>query len=202
MRFFLKKILRALCGGSGANICAQSRCSRRYWVTCARARTSPPPAPGPHKNHEPTLRQANMNRWESTPARTIELVLKTTHTGRGLLELAGNAVRAINPRLLPTPPAGEEETGHDVCFLGVAGEDDYDKVVYCDDLPHGQRGIIGSWYLDPQRHAVEYVVIPMICFAVVRSVLPTIAKYPEKNAPKLNPPNAIKLLTLVTVIIQ
>mmetsp|Transcript_4961 Transcript_4961/g.11168 ORF Transcript_4961/g.11168 Transcript_4961/m.11168 type:complete len:320 (-) Transcript_4961:1460-2419(-) len=121
---------------------------------------------------------------------------------QGLLELAGNAVRAINPRLLPTPPAGEEETGHDVCFLGVAGEDDYDKVVYCDDLPHGQRGIIGSWYLDPQRHAVEYVVIPMICFAVVRSVLPTIAKYPEKNAPKLNPPNAIKLLTLVTVIIQ
>jgi len=119
-----------------------------------------------------------------------------------LLELAGNAVRAINPRLLPKPPPGEEETGHDVCFLGPEGEEDYDKVVYCESLPHGQRGIIGSWYLDPQRHVIEYVAISMICFAVMRAVLPTIVKYPGKNAPKLNPPNALKLLTLVTFIVQ
>ena len=119
-----------------------------------------------------------------------------------LLEIAGNAVRAINPRLLPKPPPGEEETGHDVCFLGPSGEDDYDKVVYCADLPHGQRGIIGSWYLDPQRHVIEYFAISMACFAVIRAVLPTIIKYPEKKASNLDPPKAFKLLTLVTFIIQ
>lgn len=112
-----------------------------------------------------------------------------------LLSLAGDAVKSINPSLLSLPPPSTEESGQDVCYLGPNGEDDHQNVTYCEDLPEGQRAMVGSWYIHPERHFCEFVAFVAISSIVIRMLLPALSRYPEKKADDLNPPLFMKSLT-------
>ena len=112
-----------------------------------------------------------------------------------LISGAGNLVKAINPSILRFPPPSVEESGSDVCYLGPNGEDEHEHVIYCKDLPDGQRGMVASWYIHPERHAVEFVVFVVITSAIILALLPTLSRYPKNKADNLNPPLFIKLIT-------
>jgi hypothetical protein len=62
-----------------------------------------------------------------------------------LLAIAGDLVKSINPSLVSSPPPSTEQTGNDVCYLGPNGDDEEKYLVYCKDLPDGQRAMVGSW---------------------------------------------------------
>ncbi|KAL7534291.1 hypothetical protein ACHAXR_007904 [Thalassiosira sp. AJA248-18] len=113
-----------------------------------------------------------------------------------IIELAGDIVKSINPSLLSSPPPSIEESGRDVCYLGPNGEDDHQHVIYCKDLPAGQRGMVGSWYIHPERHVIEFVAFVTISSIIVLRLLPNLSRYPEKKAGNLNPPLFIKATTL------
>eukprot|EP00804_Cyclotella_cryptica_P002889 CCRYP_009373-RB/>CCRYP_009373-RB protein AED:0.35 eAED:0.35 QI:237/1/1/1/1/1/2/659/193 len=119
-----------------------------------------------------------------------------------LLELAGGFIKSVNPSLLPLPPPGNEKTGSDVCYLGPHGEEAKQYLVYCKDLPEGQRAMVGSWYLDPERHAIEYIAFVAISLMTILAILPRLSRYPPENAKKLNPPLLIKIVTLFTFTSQ
>ena len=119
-----------------------------------------------------------------------------------ILAIAGEYAKFINLSLLPVPPPNTELSGHDVCYLGPHGEDDFRHVTYCKDLPDGQRAMVGSWYLHPERHVVEYMVYVAISCLLIRSILPTVSQYPKSHAGKLNPPRFIQLITLMIYTCQ
>lgn len=114
-----------------------------------------------------------------------------------VLSLAGNIVKSINPSLLSYPPPSIEESGHDVCYLGTRGEDDRQSVIYCRDLPLGQRGMVGSWYIHPERHMLESIAFVIISCSIIIRILPTLSKFPEKQSDNLNPPLLIKIATFI-----
>ena len=78
---------------------------------------------------------------------------------RNLVSKAGELFHPLNPSLLDTPPPHVEETGHDVCYLGPNGETGHEHVVYCEDLPTGVRTNVSTWYLNPERHAMEWLAV-------------------------------------------
>jgi len=103
----------------------------------------------------------------------------------------GDAVKSVNPTLLSSPPPSTEESGHDVCYLGLESF----SVVYCRDLPAGQRAMVGSWYLSPERHAMECLAFVTVSCLVVRAISPRLSTYPTQHADKLVPPLLIKIAT-------
>mmetsp|Transcript_31593 Transcript_31593/g.66007 ORF Transcript_31593/g.66007 Transcript_31593/m.66007 type:complete len:357 (+) Transcript_31593:57-1127(+) len=115
---------------------------------------------------------------------------------------AGRLVRAVNPSMLATPPPPTEESGYDVCYLGPNGEDDPELLVYCKDLYEGQRGMVGSWYLTPERHIIEYISAVAISSTIIRALLPKLSRYPDDQVDNLNPPVFIKIPTCIFVSCQ
>ncbi len=114
-----------------------------------------------------------------------------------ILERAGDYAKSINLSLLPSPPPNTELSGHDVCYLGPNGEEDFRHVTYCKNLPDGQRAMVGSWYLHPERHVVEYMVYVAVSFLLIRIILPTVSQYPKSQSSKLHSPRFIKISTLI-----
>lgn len=112
-------------------------------------------------------------------------------------KMIAELVKSINPSLLPHPPPSTEQSGSDVCYLGPNGEEDIDFLVYCKDLPDGQRAMVGSWYIDPERHAIEYVAFVAVSLLVITVILPRLTRYPQEKADKLNPPMPIKVTTFL-----
>ena len=113
-----------------------------------------------------------------------------------LISTAGDIVKSINLSLLSYKPPAIEETGHDVCYLGKKyGENDHNSVTYCNDLPIGQRAMVGSWYLHPERHVIEYIVYVSISLILICTILPTLSRYPKNKADNMKLPLPMKLLT-------
>ncbi|KAL3807004.1 hypothetical protein ACHAXA_010480 [Cyclostephanos tholiformis] len=112
-----------------------------------------------------------------------------------LLSLAGEFVRSINPSLLDLPPPAIERSGHDVCYLGPNGEDSHDRVVYCRDLMEGHRAMVGSYYIHPERHVIEYVAVVVISLVIIRTVQPALSRHPKEEVIDLNPPPLVKIIT-------
>jgi hypothetical protein len=119
-----------------------------------------------------------------------------------LISMVGNAVRSINPTLLDFPPPAIEESGHDICYLGPNGESSTDHVVYCKDLMEGHRAMVASWYLPPERHVVEYVIVVLISVLIIRYVQPRLTRYPKEKANELTPPLLIKGITSIIYTCQ
>lgn len=119
-----------------------------------------------------------------------------------MVSFLGDFVRSINPSLVSSPPPGTEQTGSDVCYLGPNGEEDKDYLVYCKDLPNGQRAMIGSWYIDPERHAIEYIAFVAVSLILISLILPRLARYPKELASNLKPPTPIKVTTLLIYTCQ
>ena len=112
-----------------------------------------------------------------------------------IISTAGDILKSINLSLLSYKPPSIEETGHDVCYLGINGENDHNSVTYCNDLPIGQRAMVGSWYLHPERHVIEYIVYVSISLLLICAILPTLSRYPKNKANDMKIPLPMKLLT-------
>ena len=119
-----------------------------------------------------------------------------------LRAMVGNAIRSINPTLLDSPPPTIEQSGHDICYLGPNGESSTEHVVYCKDLMEGHRAMVASWYLPPERHVVEYVIVVLISVFLIRIVQPRLTRYPKEKANDLNPPLIIKVITSIIYTCQ
>jgi len=62
--------------------------------------------------------------------------------------------------------------------------------------------MVGSWYIHPDRHVVEYIAFVTISSIIIRTLLPTLSKYPAKKAYNLNPPLFMKIATLFIYVCQ
>lgn len=119
-----------------------------------------------------------------------------------LLSLAGDLVKTVNPSLLASPPPSTESSLNDICYLGPNGEDGADHVIYCKDLPEGLRAMVGSWYLHPERHVIEYIIFVTMSSLIIIGLLPRLSQYPISKASKLAPPTAIKVTTFIIYVCQ
>lgn len=73
-----------------------------------------------------------------------------------LLTGAGKLLHSLNPSLLAMPPPTSEQSGSDVCYLGEGGTG---ALVYCKDLEHGMRGIVGSWCVNDSCFSLIVIFI-------------------------------------------
>lgn len=116
---------------------------------------------------------------------------------QALLTGAGKLLHSLNPSLLAMPPPTSEQSGSDVCYLGEGGTG---ALVYCKDLEHGMRGIVGSWYLTPERHVIEGCLMSIICIAVLAFLFPSLPQCPAGADPR--PPFILRVLTAVCFTLQ
>lgn len=116
---------------------------------------------------------------------------------QALLTGAGKLLHSLNPSLLAMPPPTSEQSGSDVCYLGEGGTG---ALVYCKDLEHGMRGIVGSWYLTPERHVIEGCLMSIICIAVLAFLFPSLPQCPAGVDPR--PPFILRVLTAVCFTLQ
>jgi hypothetical protein len=87
-------------------------------------------------------------------------------------------VYSLNPSMLPSPPEGLTfgRGGPDeVCYRAPNGDE-----TMCKDLPPGMPGNVGTWYLDPQQHILEGIVVSLACLGVIRFFLPRLATTPSR----------------------
>ena len=75
----------------------------------------------------------------------------------------------LNPSLLPEPPT---QVGNptDVCYLGPNGEAAPQLVTLCRELDDGMRPNLGSWYLNPERHMTEILLVIIIGISILNAV--------------------------------
>lgn len=85
----------------------------------------------------------------------------------------GSWFHSLNPSLMDSTPPFDEVTGNDICFLGPNGEIDENLITLCRDFT--MRSLVGSWYLSPTRHAVEMIFFSPIFFAILWTVIPSLA---------------------------
>ena len=133
-------------------------------------------------------------------------IMQPTTFSASLLTYLAEALRSLNLSLVDSPPPGTEQTGHDVCFLGP------NEIIHCRDLEDGKRFSIGSWYISPERHVLEYIAVSTLCLTVLHLTLPILRKYqyhyqPEKRRAQkqqqpIRPPFLIRAVTLITVLLQ
>ena len=83
-----------------------------------------------------------------------------------ILSEAAKWLLRLNPTLLQNPPPITESSGNDICYQ--------DPIVYCKDLPFGMRGVVGSWFLSPNRIMIETIVILSIAILILSIVKPFI----------------------------
>jgi hypothetical protein len=70
---------------------------------------------------------------------------------------------SLNPTLLTIPPPMEEQSnGNDICYQN--------PTIYCKDLYFGMRGVVGSWFLSPQRIIFETIVVVSISYLFIAFV--------------------------------
>jgi len=106
----------------------------------------------------------------------------------------GSIFRSIfGPTLLDgdAPPC-VEISGSDLCYSDVL----------CSSLEHGQRCQVGSWYLTPERHAIEYVFTTLIVGLILYFLWP-ILPHPsyDSTSTTLSQPKSLKIHTFGSTII-
>ena len=83
-----------------------------------------------------------------------------------LVRSLGKRFQNLNPSLTEYPPPIHPEYGK-VCYLGADGNDAWDKVTYCKDLPADILDAVPSWYISPERHVVESLLTTFIATIVI-----------------------------------
>jgi len=128
--------------------------------------------------------------------------MTTSRPTSAMIKLAADALQSLNPRLLPLPPPSMEQSGgRDVCFVN--------PTLLCKDLPDeiGMRGVISSWYISPERHVVEMVVVGFISVIALSMIVPRLSRYPtdcanQPDANSLRPPLLLRLLIGICFTLQ
>ena len=100
----------------------------------------------------------------------------------------GSIFRSIfGPTLLDgdAPPC-VEISGSDLCYSDVL----------CSSLEHGQRCLVGSWYLTPERHMIEYAFTTLIVSLILYFLWP-ILPHPsyDSTSTTLSQPKMLKIHT-------
>jgi hypothetical protein len=75
----------------------------------------------------------------------------------------------LNPSLLPLPPTQVGDPS-DICYLGPNGETSGDLVTLCGDLDHGMRPNLSSWYLSPERHVQEGLLVGLVAILILCAI--------------------------------
>lgn len=68
-----------------------------------------------------------------------------------MIAFLAEKLRALNPLLLDHPPS-QEGNDFDKCYV----------TINCGDLPHGMRPNVASWYLTPQQHVKDAIVVTVV----------------------------------------
>lgn len=123
-----------------------------------------------------------------------------------MVDVMSNFVKSLNPSLLQNPPPHHEVSGSDVCLLGPNGEDDPNSVTYCKDLVDGLRQVTGSWYLNPEQHAKEWIVTTLLCVITLVTVVPRLQHHTTKTSETnseyvLRPPLVLRVIALANVLV-
>jgi hypothetical protein len=116
-------------------------------------------------------------------------------TMAAIISFLGEQLYALNPSLLPTPPE-QQGSDQDVCFLGPNGEEDAGSVTLCGELPDGMRPNIGSWYLSPDRHVVEGLLVLVFCGTLVSKIQPLLMKRIQNSTTQIRHPFWVKPVTV------
>lgn len=77
-----------------------------------------------------------------------------------------------------------------------------DKVVLCQDLPFDMVGSVGSWYLSPQRHLLEYPVLSLLFGILVAKIFPKLKGVSHLPPKSLRPPRAMRYLIFFIFSLQ
>eukprot|EP01083_Nonionella_stella_P289012 983585_1 len=120
-----------------------------------------------------------------------------------LTKSLGKRFHNLNPSLTEYPPPIHPQHGK-VCYLGADGNDDWDQVTYCKDLPVDVVDAVPSWYISPERHVVESIIITLVATIVIYILLPPLLvqnkRVPVKNR---DLPNVrIRILSLLAFLLQ
>lgn len=107
-------------------------------------------------------------------------------------------VKAINPSLTEYPRPIDNKTGDVICYLGADGSADLDKVIYCKDLPIDMVGSVGSWYITPQRHFIEWILVSLVSVSILFRMFP---KLGTACADK-RPPSLIRFISFAALVLQ
>lgn len=116
---------------------------------------------------------------------------------QSFISYLGTKLHSLNPSLLSQPPNTNEVTENDICYYGPNGERTGGSVIFCQDLPDGKIGVVGSWFLSPERHAVEMIVFFIFFSSCIGMTYPELVKRTGLAVPQ---PLFIRLITALCTI--
>ncbi len=124
-------------------------------------------------------------------------------------EIVTKYIRAINPSLTEYPRPIDNKTGEDICYHGIGPDD---EAIYCKHLPIDMLGSVGSWYISPQRHLVESVLVSLVSLFVLVHLLPKLLKNGSGNGngngsvsdttADLRPASWMKFVSVIALVLQ
>ena len=119
------------------------------------------------------------------------------------MQFLGKHFHNLNPSLTEYPPPIHPQHGK-VCYLGPDGNDAWDQVVYCKDLPVDILDAVPSWYISPVRHVVESILVTFVASIVIYALLPPLLAQ-NKRVPVKNrdlPNVRIRIISLMAFLLQ
>lgn len=122
------------------------------------------------------------------------------------MDFCTNYIKSINKSLVTTLPFSHDDAikQNSVCYHG----DNNDNDILCKDMPDGMTVTqVAHWYLSPERHIIEYIVVTILCSIIIKVILSNLTTYPESNNEKnknknsslslsLRPPLFLRILTM------
>jgi TMEM164 family len=84
-----------------------------------------------------------------------------------LLSQAAKWLYEVNPTLCKVPPRANDE---EYCYMGHGG--DNIGALWCKDISYAMATCVGSWFLTPQHHIVEGIVVTIAAVLVLIWVTP------------------------------
>jgi hypothetical protein len=109
-----------------------------------------------------------------------------------LIQRGGELVKSLNRSLVLSIPEVDDVPDNVVCYLGSQGEEDLENVTFCKDLPDGKMPMVGTWYIHPDRHFAESLLVGVACLLVIRSIVPRLVFPADEDVVCLRPPNVLR----------
>lgn len=81
----------------------------------------------------------------------------------------------------------EQTNGNDICYQN--------PTIYCKDLYFGMRGVVGSWFLSPQRIIIETIVVVSISYLLISLVKPSMNRNNHNNGSSSSPSSALRKIS-------
>ena len=82
----------------------------------------------------------------------------------------------LNPSLLHVPPANTDQEDV-ICYNGPHGETSREAVILCQDLPAALRCNVASWFLSPEQHVQESLIVLVVFGTLLYLVGPKLQRH-------------------------